>query len=220
MPEEASDTKPTWPYTPFKTVLNLIQRLENDQAIPPQIDRSFLGGSEGQKTQTLAALKFFGLVEGKNNEVAPELHRLVGAGNNRPRVFAELLAKYYPEATRLASVHATTKQLEDSFTGLSGDTLRKAVTFYLHAAKYAQHPVSKHFKVPHGQGTARGRRAKPTNGTKPPPPPAEQPTPAPQVDAKTRYVEMLLEKASAQQDLDTTLLDRIEKLLGYPQTQE
>lgn len=219
MAENARNAKPAWPYTPFKTVLNLLQRMEDGQAVPPQIDRSFLGGSEGQKTQTLAALKFFGLVEGPDNEVTAALHQLVNETNDRPRLIGQLLAKHYPDATRLGGLHATTKQLQDSFEGLTGDTLRKAMTFYLHAAKYAQHPVSKHFKVPHGQGATRGaRRPKGANGNgngKTPAAPIEQASqPKPPDDPKTRYLNMLMEKASASETLDVDLLDRIEKLLG------
>jgi len=216
-PQAKPDAKVTWPYTSFKSLLNLFERLEAAKAVPQQIDRSALGGSEGQKTQMLAALKFFGLV-GDNGQVSDSFRRIVEQPKERPRLIRELLALNYPEATKLAAVHGTPRQLEETFTGLSGDTLRKAVTFYLHAAKYAQHSTSKFFKVPSGF-TAK-RRPK-SNGSAGAPPPAKdalpQETPS---DAKSRYINMLLEKASKSDDLDTSLLDRIEKLLGYPHKEE
>jgi hypothetical protein len=215
MPEN-SDTKPAsgkWPYTSFKTILNLLQRFADNQAVPPRIDRSILGGSEGQKTQVLAALKFLALIS-DNGEVTPSMQKLVEQEKERPRLIRELLGQHYPAATKLARVNATTKQLEETFTGLSGDTLRKAVTFYLQASKYAGHPVSKNFKTPTGfpsrsPGSRRPRTPNASGDMSPPPPPP------PAKDARARYLDMLLEKASKGDTLDPELLNRIEKLLGY-----
>lgn len=39
-------------------------------------------------------------------------------------------------------------------------------------------------------------------------------------DIKTRYIEMLMEKAQSNDTLDLTLLDRIERLLGYAPTED
>jgi hypothetical protein len=215
MPEEARENRVSWPYTSFRSILNLIQRLEDAKAIPPRIDRSFLGGSEGQKTQVIAALKFMGLIE-DNGEVTTLFQALVNDPKERPNTIGQMVQKLYPEATRLSGIHATTKQLEESFTGLGGDTLRKAMTFYLHMAKFGQIPVSKHFKIPHGQGRARGARRNSqqtatTDDTRtpytPPPPPAS--------DAKAQYIAMLMERAkTADGALDEKLLDRIERVLG------
>lgn len=216
MAEDARNTKSlTWPYTSFKTLLNFIQKLTADKAVPPRIDRSILGGSEGQKTQVLAALRFFGLI-GDRGDVTPLLQQLVDDEKDRPRNMRALLQKHYPKATSLAEVNATTKQLEETFSGLSGDTLRKAMTFYLHAAKYAQHPVSKNFKIPSGFRSGGARKPRTSNGAEsslsPPAPPVPQTAIA---DAKARYLDMLLEKAKATDTLDPELLNRIEKLLGY-----
>ena len=73
-----------------------------------------------------------------------------GAWNLLPTPFDVLGATgtFSKMATELAAVNATTKQLEETFTGIGGDTMRKAVGFYLGAAKYSGHPISKHFKVP------------------------------------------------------------------------
>lgn len=225
MAEDARDTKgPQWPYTSFKTLNNLIQRFAADEAIPARIDRSVLPGSEGQKTQVMAAMRFLGLI-GENGEVTPALTSLVNDEKTRPQQMQKLLEEHYPEATRLAKMHATTKQLEESFTGLTGDTLRKAMTFYLHAAKYANHPVSKHFKVKTGYSSRNARRQRGAagagggagNGSGEAGAEAARTPPAPLVDAKSRYLDMLMEKAKQADELDTELLDRIERLLGYEQ---
>jgi hypothetical protein len=225
MAEDSTGTKaPRWPYTSFKTLLNWIQRLAESGAVPPRIDRSILPGSEGQKTQVFAALRFFGLVA-ENGEVSQLLTQLVNQEKQRPQLFRELLAKHYPEATRLAGVHATAKQLEETFEGTTGDTTRKAVAFYLHAAKFAQHPTSKNFKVPTGFSKPRKR----TNGNGGGIPDAGAAGGAGgggamtantnSGDAKSRYLDMLLTKASAGDTLDPELLDRIERLIGAPSSE-
>lgn len=217
MADLTGDTKyTTWPYTSFKTLLNWVNRLAENKAVPPRIDRSILPGSEGQKTQVLAALKFFGLVK-DNGDVDPLLVQLVEADDKeRKPIVARLLAAQYPAATALAAVNATAKQLEETFPGLSGDTLRKATTFYLHAAKFANHPLSKNFKVQ--PLISRPAKRKPSNGgggETPPPPSVTQP--ASSSDPKSRYLDLLMKKAETVDGaLDTALLDRIEKLLGYP----
>lgn len=221
MADAPNDTKsPKWPYTSFKTVLNWIQRLAESKAVPPRIDRSILPGSEGQKTQVLAALKFWGLVA-DNGDVAALLVQLVEHEKERPRIIRELLAKHYPAASNLAAVNATTKQLEETFDGLSGDTLRKAMTFYLHAAKYASHPLSKNFKVQ--SGFSRTTRRKPANGGAAPDAGAittQDQQSSPPMDAKARYLDLLLEKAKSDSALDEKLLDRIERLIGATPAEE
>lgn len=215
MEENAPEVKVTrWPYTSWKTILNLIQKFEADGGVlPPRIDRSVLGGSEGQKTQVMAALRFLGLM-GDNSEVTPLFQQLVSADDKARQVLVRnLLQRHYPEATKLGTSHATTKQLEETFAGLTGDTLRKAMTFYIHAAKYSGNPLSKHFKTPSGFRPSVAR--KPRAGNTGTPPPVAPITPsAPATDAKTRYLDMLLERAkTAEGSLDEKLLDRIEKLL-------
>lgn len=207
----------TIPYTSWKSVLNVTDRFK-ESGLPPRIDRSVLGGSEGQKTQIIATLRYFAWIK-ENGDVTEAFSRFVNASDkDRHQIMKETLAKYYPKATELAAVNATTKQLEETFTGISGDTLRKAVAFYLHAAKYAGHPISKHFKVPSFIARTNGSRS---SGARRPSGAAatidlEDETPPPPSDPKTRYLEMLMDKAASSDQLDTALLDRIEKLLGYP----
>lgn len=210
----------SFPYTSWKSVLNVADRFK-ESGLPPRIDRSVLGGSEGQKTQIIAALRFFGWIK-ENGDVTEAFIRFVNATDkDRHQLMKETLAKHYPKATELASVNATTRQLEETFTGIGGDTLRKAVAFYLHAAKYAGHPVSKHFKVPSFIARTNGSRssgARRQSGAAAAIEPEDDTPPPPPSDPKTRYLEMLMEKAASAEQLDTGLLDRIEKLLGYPST--
>lgn len=205
------------PYTSWKSALNVADRFRDSGGLPPRIDRSVLGGSEGQKTQIIATLRFFGWLK-ENGDVTEAFTRFVmGTDKERHAIMKELLASLYPEASRLAGVNGTTRQLEETFTGLSGDTLRKAVAFYLHASKYAGHPTSKHFKLPSfiaRSNGARGGRRQATGSALTADDEIDD-VPAPATDPKTRYLEMLMQKAAESEQLDTTLLDRIEKLLGF-----
>ncbi len=157
------------PYIAFRTLLHLIDRMA-DNGIPPRIDRSFLTGSEGAKTQVLAALKAFGLID-KDGNVQLSLTELVKRPDSRKAAFKALLEEHYPEPVRLGSINATQGQLQDAFKafGISGDTMRKAVAFYLKAAEFAEVPVSPNFKTPSIQkadGTV-SRRTKATKRTAP-----------------------------------------------------
>lgn len=218
MVTEQAQEKPskalTWPYTSFKTFLNVLARFKG--AIPPRIDRTALGGSEGQKTQVMGTLRFFGLI-GDNGEVSSQFAELVNNEKDRPRLIKELLEKHYPEANHLGAVNGTTGQLAETFKSVAGETQRKAMTFYLHAAKYAGVPVSKNFKVPSGFSRPSGARRTRTaqeNGDDSNPPPSP-PAPSPQAEAKAQYIAMLMERAkTADGALDEKLLDRIERVLG------
>jgi hypothetical protein len=219
MPEQTDSTKnpnaSKWPYTSFKSLLNLVEKFEEDDAIPPRIDRSVLGGSEGQKTQVIAAMKFLGWIN-DSGEVQPTFTQFVKNPKDRARSIRDALARNYPEAAKLAAIHATTAQYAETFVGFSGETLRKAMTFYREAANYGNHPLSKNFKVQTAPRVA--KKGKQNGGDSSTGGDVEQKTALPADDPKSRYLNMLLEKAAKDDQLDTTLLDRIEKLLGYSNT--
>jgi hypothetical protein len=93
---------------------------------------------------------------------------MVSDPDNRPRLFGELLRERYPEAVALGETNATTDELLEVFKqyGVQGDTARKAIAFYLQAAKYAGDiPLSPHFKTPTIRSGAGGRkRGRPPKG--------------------------------------------------------
>lgn len=215
---EGREVKATWPYTSFRTLLNLFDRIHTAKAVPPQIDRSFLGGSEGQKTQVLAALRFFGLID-ENGNVGPLMSRLALKPDDRPTVIRSLLEKHYPDATALAAKNGTTTQLEETFVGVGGDTRRKAIAFYIHAAKFSSHPLSKFFKTPTGFYKPRKTRSPSGGSGNGGATTQEQPATATMVttDPKARYLEMLMEKAKTADAAEADkLFNRIEKMLGVP----
>jgi len=211
------------PYISFKTLTNLLERLQETH-LPPRIDRSYLDGlSGGYQTQVIAALRWLDLI-GENGEVTGTLTGLATAAPEiRPQMIGEMLRGHYAPIFALSAKNATQGQLEEEFRkfGITGATLRKAIAFFLHAARYAEIPVSPHFKIPPVSSSSNGKSAaRRTKGTgkgaaskEPPPLP---PSPSAAADLRTRYIEMLLDKAQSQETMDSELLNRIETLLGYP----
>jgi len=156
----ASPTEARWtpPYVSFKTLMTIVTKMEAE-GTPPRIDRSYLERfAGGYQTQIIAALRSLDLIDAKG-EVQPSLVELVDDGDHRADHVAKVVRRFYPEPVRLGTVNATQGQLEEAFRdyGVTGDTLRKAIGFYMAAAKYGQVPVSKNFRVPAVTG-ADGRR--------------------------------------------------------------
>lgn len=158
--EQRGTAKP--PYIAYRTLDDLIQRMSDDGA-PPQIDRSYLDNySGGYGGQVIAALEWLDLLE-KNGALRPRLKALIQADSEeRKRLIGEILLEKYPTVVELGKVNATQQQHEDVFRemGVSGDTLRKAVAFYIKAAQYAGIPLSKNFRVPRVR-SASGKPARP-----------------------------------------------------------
>lgn len=178
-PAETTQFQP--PYMSWATFENIIDGLRA-VGLPDQIDRSVLGSrSGGDQSQFLRAARSFGLIDG---EGAPteRLRRYVGDPDERPGILRQILEENYPEVIALGT-GATQQQLTDAFRafGIEGDTVRKAIAFYLNAARQAEIPLSPHFKTTRpGAGGRRPRRTtKPKTpadqGDRTPPPPPPDP---------------------------------------------
>jgi hypothetical protein len=137
------------------------------RGIPNRVDRTFLTGMSGAgQTQFIAGLKSLGLIDAAGS-VQPRLKEMAnGTAEDRQRILGDVLKDRYPEAVELGKTNATTGELVEVFRkyGVTGDTARKAIAFYLQAAKFAGNvPVSPLFQTPKvtasGTGT-RKRRAK------------------------------------------------------------
>jgi len=158
-------------YVPFDAFLNLLDRLES-AGIPQRIDRGYwrqyMSGAIG--AQLVGALRFLGLINSAA-EPEPSLGGLVATGQ-RGEALRQLLAERYLAIFELADPkHATRIQLNEAFEeayALNGDTRRKAVTFFLKAAKYAGLPLSSYVllrsaPVPHRQD-GKPPRGRPRHG--------------------------------------------------------
>ncbi len=203
----------TPPYIAWRNLLNLIERLESN--MPPQIDRTFLTGSNQSRTQTMNALKSLELI-GPDGSLTERLIGLVEAGANRPETVRKMVETFYPEPVRLGTLNATQKQLEEAFAayGVTGSTTRKAIAFFLKAATYGKVPLSPNFKTP--ANPTRTRKARPTKkkdeeaeGSA-----STNSSSDPAGSLQARYIEMLMTKVEAQDEMDDDLLDRIENLLA------
>lgn len=157
---EASDKTTPPPYFAFKTLTNTIVKME-EHGPPNRIDRYFLEGMSGAgQTQFIAGLKSLKLID-KDGVPQQRLIDLVSKPDERPAIIGEILRDRYPEAVTLGETNATTGQLLEVFNGygVQGDTARKAIAFYLQAAKYAGNiPLSPQFKTPKVQSSGGSRR--------------------------------------------------------------
>lgn len=116
--------------------------------MPLRLDRAMLIGlSDPYRAQVMQAFRAFGMIDAAG---APsrDLHELVTRPADRRHLLAEMIRHRYPEAVTLVAGDGTPALLTDEFKrgGLSGDTLRKAAKFFLHAAYYAGIPVNDRFR--------------------------------------------------------------------------
>jgi len=148
-PESSTAKSFTPPYNiSWSTFRSFLERIEPG-TLPPAIDRSYLTKLSGNtQTYLMAALRSFELI-GPEREVMPTLKELAKDSDGRPAMMADLLRSYYPEVVELGRNNATAGQLDEAFRkyNLAGNTLRKAATFYQHAAQYAGLPLSVHWNV-------------------------------------------------------------------------
>ncbi len=148
------------PYMSFQTFWRFIDEL-GSKPVPPQIDRSLMGSKSGTDQASLTAtLTAFGLI-GPGGAVEPPLRALTQAdAAARRAMLAALLRDYYPDAIRVSEDGGTEQQLNEAFRDAFGlaaaETRRKCVTFFLHAAREAQVPLSAYFPSTRGGSGAPG----------------------------------------------------------------
>jgi hypothetical protein len=152
-PKTAERSK--YPYLPFSTFRTLLEKMEKE-GVPGRIDRTYLGYTSGiMQTYLIATLRSFGLID-ENNSPTDELVKLAKAGDERPAALRPLIETHYSRQLALGR-NATAGQLDEAFKPLQGETKRKAITFFLHAAKYAGIELSRHFKAPRAPRTTGGK---------------------------------------------------------------
>ncbi len=183
----------TPPYVSFSTFKTLLEWL-SEEGVPLRFDRSFwqakFSGSNG--TQLTAALRFLGLLSG--DRPMSDLESLVQADIEERRfVLAVLLKDSYKAISFEELSRGTPNMLRDWFRAypIDGHTLRKAISFFVNAAREAQLPMSNAVsKMAKSKGTVRGqpsaRSAQPVTDERPRP--AQAATPRPIRDPATRTV--------------------------------
>jgi len=135
--------KATAPYVPFKSFITALDYLR--QGLPHLLDRSawptFSGGLAGQM---LAAFRFLHLINDEDYSVTPLLERATDP-DRRKEALREAMHAGYQELIDMDLSRSTPKQLADflsEFYNVTGATQKKAMTFFLHAAKYIELPLS------------------------------------------------------------------------------
>lgn len=219
---DARSTDIAPPYFPFRSLTNLLVRMETE-GIPRRLDRGYLSNMAGGTIAPfLTGLRSLGLIDEEERPLA-SLVELVKAGENRPQDISALIRERYPWAVDLGEAKATHQELEEAFRarGPSGSTLRKAIAFYLGAARYAGIPLSPFFKETRPSGDEGARksavRRRPRDHTSLSSKPTLPPNLRPANDLATmrrEYFDLLRKKAEAAEQPDTDLFDRIERLIG------
>lgn len=167
---ESAATTP--PYVSWATVLNAIQRMEEEGDVPSRLDRSYLKNMPGStQARFRHACRWLGLVDA--HEVPTEtLRALVKRPDERKSLVGTILRSRYPGPLALPS-NATQQMLEEAFRDMGsapGETARKSIAFFLHACKYAEIGLSKQFVQPRQSragvnGARKPRRKGAANGT-------------------------------------------------------
>lgn len=166
---ELEAKRATVPYVSFLTLTNLAERLEPEP--PPRIDKSVLGYlSGGYRAQVLAALRWLDLID-DNGTPKEDLVKLVTVPAQRKDTIRRVWqAAYHAVFEAVDSSRATADQLDEAFDpyGVTSDTKRKAITFFVHGAKYADIPLSTHIlakvRRTRGAGARRPRTPRVTGG--------------------------------------------------------
>lgn len=153
------------PYLPFKTFLSSLEAF-SAHGVPPLVDRSIWrtqpGGMQGL---IMGALRFFDLID-SDNRPTERLEKLVSTpADKRAHAVRALLEHGYSDLISQDLTKMTVKMLDDAIEkyGVSGETKKKAITFFLQAAKHSDLPLSS-FLQTQIRATPGTRRKRLTNG--------------------------------------------------------
>lgn len=142
MAEDAK--KAAAPYLPFKTFLSAMDAF-TAHGLPPLIDRSIWrtqpGGVQGL---IMGALRFFDLMDDENRPTELLQGFVSSPAEKRTAAVRTLLEHGYAELIRQDLTKMTVKMLDGAIEmyGVSGETKKKATTFFLQAAKFSDLPLS------------------------------------------------------------------------------
>lgn len=190
--DTARDGKATVPYLPYKTFRNFLERLA--PGIPTHIDRTTMRSFSGAaQTQLLTALKSLGLINQDETPTAAlePLVQAIASGDKAG--LRSFLAGAYPWLFEdFDLTKATPKSLAARFDGqgVSGDTTRKSIAFFLAAARDAEISLSTYIKSATRVSRARGprRMTREGNGHRPDLAPEEEETDYEQPPEGTRRI--------------------------------
>lgn len=146
---ESVEKKIVPPYLSFTTLSNFVDGLGVN--MPTRIDKSLMKSMSGAAQSSLiSALDYFKLRDGE--KPSAKLAALAAAeGPERASIWNELVRKHYPFlfSGGFNVERATQGELDERFreAGVSGETIKKCVSFFMAAAKVGGIDVSPHFKT-------------------------------------------------------------------------
>ncbi len=159
------------PYFSAITFSNFIDGHRRTQ--PTRFDRSIMSNiAGGDQARILKALHFFGLSdeEARPTKVFHDLENL--DAERMQAAWVELLRRAYPFLfSNFDLEKATHAQLEERFReqGIQGDTVRKAVGFFIGMARLAGLTLSPYFKTMKARGPRAARKPLQRNTRRPEP---------------------------------------------------
>jgi hypothetical protein len=143
------DTKaPAPPYTAFASVKTAIGMFK-EHGVPGRLDRSVLSNFSGAVgTQVIGAFKFLQLID-EDGHPKRALEELVAAyGTDEwPAALEKVLRHAFAPLFKLNLETASPSQFTQKFTeafNVGGDTVRKAITFFVNAVREARIPISQY----------------------------------------------------------------------------
>jgi hypothetical protein len=164
---ETQDKRPAPPYLSFTTLNNFIDGLATH--MPTRIDKSLMKSMSGASQAALiSAFDYLGLRDG--DKPSPALVELANAaGGDRASLWRSLITERYPflfsEGFDLK--RATQGELDERFRdeGISGETIRKCVAFFMAAAQASGIEVSPRFRsiktrTPRARGSLAASRSR------------------------------------------------------------
>jgi hypothetical protein len=146
------------PYVSFRTLLNFFDLLS--RGVPSQVDRSVMPSFAGAvQNQIMTALKFLKLTNDKGM-VHERLRTLAERPERRRELLRTILEERYQRIFALDLTRVSPIQLEEAFRGygIAGETLSRAVRFFLAAAEFAGVPLSPLLRVRRRMAPRKSRR--------------------------------------------------------------
>lgn len=214
------------PYMSYKGFKNYLVKFQTE-GLPARFDGSYFGNVSGSiVAQVRGTLRYFDLIDDDRVPTAA-LQAIADASEaDIATMMKAVFEAKYADCLALAQ-NATYDQLADVLRdrGLSGATVRKAVTFFIGMADDMGVPYSPHFKkarTSSGNGTTRRRTKKVTEPVPAPAPPVQQKEQDNSSEAlRAKYINLLMTKVEQAGDgqLDADLLNRIERALGFEEQQ-
>lgn len=152
------------PYLPFRTFLSALDRLA--QGMPDEISKECFPTYSGVlQGQIIGALRFFNLIDDSGIPNGDVLGRLVREKTtvSRKRNLVSLLQLGYSDVIKLDLKRLTPSRLDTAFDnyGISGDTKRRAKTFFIQAALFSGFELSPF--LTRRTRTSTGRKRKPSD---------------------------------------------------------